>query len=37
MKQFKTGGGKPEIQFLTGIEENMLSMLPSSTEGLPSV
>ncbi|KAM0734553.1 hypothetical protein ACS0PU_011372 [Formica fusca] len=37
MEQFKTGGGKPEIRPLTGIEESILSMLPSSIEGLPSI
>ncbi|XP_025267833.1 myb/SANT-like DNA-binding domain-containing protein 4 [Camponotus floridanus] len=37
MEKFKTGGGKPEIRPLTGIEENILSMLPSSVEGLPSI
>lgn len=36
MEQFKTGG-EPKILSLTGIEENILSMLPSSIEGLPSV
>lgn len=37
MEQFKTGGGKPDIRSLTGIEETILSILPSSIEGLPSV
>lgn len=37
MEQFKTGGGEPEIRPLTGIEENILLMLPSSIEGLPSM
>lgn len=37
MEQFKTGGGKPEIRSLTGVEESILSMLPSSIQGLPSI
>ncbi|XP_070160053.1 myb/SANT-like DNA-binding domain-containing protein 3 [Polyergus mexicanus] len=37
MEQFKSGGGKPELRPLTGIEESILSMLPSSIEGLPSI
>lgn len=36
-EQFKTGGGEPEMQFLTNAEDNILSILPSSLEGLPSV
>ncbi|CAL1677486.1 unnamed protein product [Lasius platythorax] len=36
MEQFKTGGSKSEIRPLTGIEENILLILPSSI-GLPSV
>lgn len=35
--EFKTGGGKPEIRSLTGVEESILSMLPSSIQGLPSI
>ncbi|XP_018303522.1 myb/SANT-like DNA-binding domain-containing protein 4 [Mycetomoellerius zeteki] len=37
LETFKTGGGEPQIRSLTGIEENIISMLPSSIEGLPSV
>lgn len=37
MEQFKTGGGTPDIRSLTGIEETIVSMLPSTTEGLPSI
>lgn len=37
VEQFKTGGGEPKIWSLTGIEENILLMLPSSIEGLPSI
>ncbi|XP_036141624.1 uncharacterized protein LOC105835162 [Monomorium pharaonis] len=37
MEQFKTGGDKPEIRPSTGIEKTILAILPSSTEGLPSV
>lgn len=37
LEQFKPGGGEPKILHLTGIEENIILMLPSSIEGLPSV
>lgn len=34
---FKTGGGAPKIQQLTSAEEMLLSFLPSTIQGLPSI
>ncbi|KYM96690.1 UPF0439 protein C9orf30 like protein [Cyphomyrmex costatus] len=34
---FKTGGGTPKIQDLTSAEEMLLSILPSTIQGLPSI
>ena len=37
MEHFKTGGGVPKIKNLSNLEENIISMLPSPTQGLSSV
>lgn len=37
MEMFKTGGGTAKIQPLTTAEEMLLSLLPSTIQGLPSV
>jgi len=36
-EQFKTGGGPQKIESLTHNEEMLLSCLPASIEGLPSI
>lgn len=37
MEMFKTGGGTAKIQPFTTAEEMLLSLLPSTIQGLPSV
>lgn len=37
IETFKTGGGTANIQPLTSVEEILLSFLPSTIQGLPSI